>query len=117
MEGKANELIDKITDFISSDKYEVDGLVGMLKDLRPLAIEEEDPMVTRIIRQMFEHLEEHQSFQVTAMTEEDEEGELFLLEPGEDKENLLYVMELIKKSQNEVNREELRMMGKALKEF
>ena len=45
----------------------------------------------------------------------DEEGEEFLVEPGTDSENLIYLLELIKRADNRFNREEIKEMRTFLK--
>ncbi len=112
---KANELTDKIIALIEADDFEIRSLIPLLTELRECAKEEEDPMVTRILRHMYEHIEENGSFEFTAKTDEDDEGELFLLESEDDAENLLYIMELIRANRNETNRQELYLMGEELK--
>ena len=47
--------------------------------------------------------------------EEDEEGEETLIEPGTDSENLVYLLLLIRKSDNDFNREEIKEMRTWLK--
>ena len=46
---------------------------------------------------------------------EDEEGEDYLLEPGSDQENLVYLLQLIRQSENSFNREEIKEMRTWLK--
>jgi hypothetical protein len=116
MQNKAaNELIDKIIDAINGKKFDINKLPTMLMELREYAKKEEDPMSTRILRHMAEHIQENGTFEFTAMTDEDEEGELFLLDAESDQENLAYIMQLFKKNTNETNRKELFLMGEELK--
>jgi hypothetical protein len=111
----ANALTDKIVKTIESKNFDIAVLPEMLMQLREYSLKEEDPMVTRILRHMSEYLSANADFPFTAMTDEDEEGELFLLEPEDDKANLLYILELIRANRNETNRKELWLMGEELK--
>ena len=54
---------------------------------------------------------------ITGVYLQDEEGELILVEPGEDHENLEYLLELLKRSDNKINREEIKEFRTALKEY
>lgn len=116
MQNKAaNELVDKIIDEINSKKFDINKLPAMLLELREFAKKEEDPMSTRILRHMAEHIQGNGTFEFTAMTDENEEEELFLLEAGSDQENLAYIMQLFKNNKNDTNRKELFLMGEELK--
>lgn len=114
--SEANELIEKIQKTLKKE-LDVDKVVKMLKDLRPFALEEEDPLVTKVIRLSYEHIAENESFQFMSGAEEDEEGEIIEVEPGEDHENLSYLLELLKRSDNKINREEIKEFRTALKEY
>ncbi len=116
MQGtEANALTNKILKKIDSKDFDIQSLPELLMELREYSKAEEDPMVTRILRHMAEYITEKGDFPFTATTEEDEEGELYLLEPGTTAENLSYILELMRKNTNEVNRQELWLMGEELK--
>ena len=113
---EANKLIIKIQKLLDKG-FETAKIVKHLQELRPFALEEEDPLVTKVIRLSFEHIETHESFQFMAGAEEDEEGEEIPVEPGEDKDNLNYLLELLLKSDNKFNREEIKEFRTQLKEY
>ncbi len=113
---EANQLIVKIQKTLSKE-LDVDKVVTMLKDLRPFALEEEDPLVTKVIRLSYEHIAENESFQFMAGSEEDEEGEEIAVDPGEDHDNLSYLLDLLKNSHNKFNREEIKDFRTQLKEY
>jgi hypothetical protein len=95
--AKANELIDKIIKDIEKNSVNVESLVPMLKELRDMAKTEEDPLITRSIRLVYEHLESKGGWEFQTL-EDSEEVE----------ENLTYLMSLYSKSDNKYNRDEIR---------
>jgi hypothetical protein len=95
--AKANELIDKIIKDIEKNSVNVETLVPMLKELRDMAKTEEDPLITRSIRLVYEHLESKGGWEFQTL-EDSEEVE----------ENLTYLMSLYSKSDNKYNRDEIR---------
>mgnify|MGYP000533559320 CR=1 FL=1 len=95
--AKANELIDKIIKDIEKNSVNVATLVPMLKELREMAKSENDPLITRSIRLVYEHLEAKDGWEFQTL-EDSEEVE----------ENLTYLMSLYLKSENKYNRDEIR---------
>ncbi len=95
--AKANELIEKILKDIEKNSVNVATLVPMLKELRDLAKTEEDPLITRSIRLVYEHLESKGGWEFQTL-EDSEEVE----------ENLAYLISLYAKSDNKYNRDEIR---------
>lgn len=116
---KANKILKDLVSKIEKD-FDVDHIIGELKKVRPVALEEEDPLLVRVFRQCYEYLEENQAFDYTVEKEysEDEEGEEVeeVKEPGTDSENFTYLLNLIIKSENKFNREEIKEMRTWLKE-
>lgn len=110
----------KITDLISTlDKgFDAEKTIKSLTAIRELALKETDPLLVKVTRLAYEYIKENDCFDYTVEKvdrdyEEDEEEEL--MEPGTDSENLIYLMQLIKKSDNEFNREEIKEMRTWLK--
>jgi len=95
--SKANELINKIIAEIETNSVVVDTLIPMFKELRDLAKQEEDPLITRSIRLVYEHLENNGGWEFQTL-EDSEEVE----------ENLTYLLSLYVKSENKYNRDEIR---------
>lgn len=112
----ANKLIEKIKGILAKG-FDTDKVVKHLKDLRPFALEEQDPLVTKVIRLSYEHIEAHEAFPFMAGFAVDDEGEEIPAEPGEDKDNLLYLLDLLLKSDNKYNREEIKEFRTQLKEY
>jgi hypothetical protein len=84
-------------------------------DLREDALKDEDPLLAKTFRLAAEYIKENEVFDHTVEKEENEDGEEFLLEPGTDAENMIYLLQLIKKSENKFNREEIKEMRTFLK--
>ncbi len=95
--SKANELIQKIIQNIESNSVQVEALLPMFKELREMAKSEQDPLITRSIRLICEHLEANGGWEFQTL-EDSEEVE----------ENLSYLVSLYAKSENKYNRDEIR---------
>jgi hypothetical protein len=94
---KANELIGNILKEIEKNSVNVETLVPMFKSLREMAKQEEDPLITRSLRLVYEHLEANNGWEFQTL-EDSEEVE----------ENLTYLISLYEKSENKYNRDEIR---------
>jgi hypothetical protein len=110
----------KINDLISALDKGFDGekIIESLTAIRELALKETDPLLVKVTRLAYEYIKENDCFDYTVEKvdrdyEEGEEEEL--MEPGTNSENLTYLMQLIKKSDNEFNREEIKEMRTWLK--
>jgi hypothetical protein len=97
--NEAQRLCDKIARNYAKDNAGKEQTINDLKTLRNYFIEAKDPMLTKITRLAYEHLENHGSF-------DDIEIEDF--EPDEEQGTFEYFMELIMNYDNNYNREELR---------
>lgn len=95
---KAQKLVDKIQRDLMRNGIIVNTLVKDLKELRPYAIEEENPLLAKIIRLSFEHIEEYQTFDIAIPEdeplefEEDEDSETNASTPEESLDYLLSLM-------------------------
>lgn len=116
---KANKALEALIKKIEKD-FDVDMIITTLKELREIALSEEDPLLVRVFRQTYEYLEANKAFDITIEKEylEDEDGdeEERLKEPGSNAENLSYLLNLIIKSENKINREEIKEMRAWFKE-
>lgn len=95
--SKANELIEKIIKEIETNSVKVANLAPMFTELREMAKLEQDPLITRSIRLVNEHLESNSGWEFQTL-EDSEEVE----------ENLSYLVSLYAKSDNKYNRDEIR---------
>lgn len=91
------------------------GIVDDLKELREQALKEQDPLVVKVLRLTYEFLQDRDGFDVQAQFEEDEDGQEYPLEI-EEKENFLYLLNLLKNADHKINREEIKDYRTALKE-
>ncbi len=110
----ANEKLDAIIKNVEKKGVEAPKLIDDLKALRELALKEQDPLVVKVLRLTYEFLEENQCFDVEAQFEEDEEGNEYPIEI-DDKENLLYLLNLLKNADHKINREEIKDYRSSLK--
>ena len=110
----ANNQLDAIIAKVDKNGILAEGLVNDLKELRELALKEQDPLVVKVLRLTYEYLSEREAFDVQGQYEEDEEGSEYPLEI-EDKDNLLYLLYLLKNADHKINREEIKDYRSALK--
>lgn len=110
----ANEQLDAIIKKIEKQGLEAPKLIEDLKSLRELAIKEQDPLVVKVLRLTYEFISENDCFDVEAQFEEDEEGNEYPIEI-DDKDNLLYLLTLLKNADHKINREEIKDYRSALK--
>ena len=110
----ANKQLDVIIAKVEKDGILATGLIDDLKELRELALKEQDPLVVKVLRLTYEFLADRKAFDVQGQFEEDEEGSEYPVEI-EDKENLLYLLDLLKKADHKINREEIKDYRSALK--
>jgi hypothetical protein len=110
----ANLKIDELISTLGKG-FEAESIVASLTEIRELALKETDPLLVKVTRLAYEYITENDCFSHTVEKIEDEEGEEELIEPGTDSENLTYLLQLIKKSENEFNREEIKEMRTWLK--
>lgn len=112
--GVANKKLDAIIQKVEKEGVSAKNLVDDLKELRTYALKEQDPLVTKVLRLSYEYLTENGNFDVQAQYDEDEEGNEYPLEI-EEKENLLYLLDLLKNADHKINREEIKDYRSALK--
>jgi hypothetical protein len=111
----ANQKLEAIVEKVEKKGISAPKLVDDLKSLREIALQEQDPLVTKVLRLTYEYLSTKESFDVEAQFEEDEEGNEYPMEV-DDKENLLYLLNLLKNADHKINREEIKDYRTALKE-
>lgn len=85
-------------------------IVEDLKELRPYAVEEKNPLLAKVIRLTYEHIETYQTFDIPIPEDEpiedlDEQEEA---EEADPKESLDYLLSLMAESKNRINAIELR---------
>lgn len=111
---RANQKLEQIIANVEKKGLEAPKLIEDLKELREMALLEQDPLVVKSLRLTYEFLQENDCFDVEAQYEEDEEGNEYPIEI-DDKENLLYFLNLLKNADHKINREEIKDYRSALK--
>lgn len=117
------ESIDELRAFVQKNGIVKSDVVGKLVALRPHFIENNQPLVTRVIRMTAEYIEHFGYFNLNLLAEEpeteDEEGEPIEVDFDEEidtdsedsftemKENFLYLLDLFAHPDNQMNKEEL----------
>lgn len=121
---KALKLIDSIVKTLESNQIVTDEVVEMVKELRPFAVEENLPVVAKTLRLVSEHVEENEVFAIPIPQDEpivdEETGEEIEPESSEiitGSESLLYLINLIYKSENPANKAELREYNRKMEAF
>lgn len=110
----ANKKLSSVIKNVEKDGVKAKNLVDDLKELRTYALKEQDPLVTKVLRLSYEFLTENKAFNVQAQYEEDEEENEYPIEI-EDNDNLLYLLNLLLRSDHKINREEIKDYRSALK--
>lgn len=120
---KAQALIKKILDDLEHVGIITNTLVNDLKELRPYAVEEKEPVIAKALRLTFEHIEAYESFHIPIPEDEPIEDlevdfELHETEVGpiqtSPKESLIYLVTLMKDADNRRNMQEIREFNEAL---
>jgi len=111
---RANQKLEQIIANVEKKGLEAPRLIEDLKELREMALLEQDPLVVKVLRLTYEFIQENECFDVEAQYEEDEEGNEYPIEI-DDNENLLYFLNLLKNADHKINREEIKDYRAALK--
>lgn len=80
---EARQLINKIQRDLVNNGFNAEALVADLKNLRPFALEAQDPTLTKVIRLTYEHIEQTGTFDIPVPDDNDPEEELEIGEDGE----------------------------------
>lgn len=108
-------LIEKLKSIVDKKGIIKDEVVELLTELRPHFIEQNEPLITRVIRLTAEYIEDRGTFDINLLAEEDEDGEIDEeIDMDSDdsfnevKENFLYLLDLFAHPENSVNKQELQ---------
>lgn len=108
---KAQKLLNKIQRDLMRNGIITNTLIDDLKELRPYAVEEKNPLLAKVIRLTYEHIEEYQTFDIPIPEDEPVDGfEDEAVEENETdpQESLDYLLSLIAESRNKINVLELK---------
>lgn len=116
---KAEKLLNKIQRDLMRNGIITNTMVGDLKELRTYAVEEEDPLLAKVIRLTYEHIDAYQDFDISIPEDEpleDSEAEV----ESEDirgQESLDYLLSLMADTSNKINELEIREYIDSLNEY
>ena len=102
---KGNEILKKLISEVENNGISA-SLIAPLQEAREIAKSENDPLITRSLRLLWQHIEANNSFEIPLAEE---------IESATD--NLVFFISLCVKSDNELNRDELRVMTQHLQEM
>ena len=118
---KALKLIDKIVTGIEQNGIDVAVVSEQLKELRPFAVAENIPLLAKVLRRTYEHLETYDGFFIPIPEDEpiELEEEVIVTEKSEfiPSESLAYMISLAKDMTNKINITDLRAYSEALLEY
>lgn len=96
---KANEILEKLATGIEKKGIQTDVLIPELQKVREFALQENDPLLARSLRVLWQHLENNEGFALA-----------YLEDVESPEENLQHLINLYIKSGNTYNRDEIREM-------
>lgn len=108
---KAIQLIDKILKNLDKTGINTDSLIDEIKELRGYAIEQKVPLLVKVLRLTYEHIEEYESFLIPILDDEpldDEDGDSENTEEGSPEESLKYLIALARNLNNKGNISDLQ---------
>ncbi|GGX04277.1 hypothetical protein [Aquimarina muelleri] len=116
---KASKLIDKILDDLDKTGINTDTLIEDIKELRTYALEEQIPLVVKVLRFTYEHIEKNNSFLIPIPDDEpiDDEDSTEEKEAVDPIESLKYLISLTKSLKNRMNISDLKEYRDALMEY
>lgn len=116
---KGQKLLDKIQRDLMRNGIIVNTVVEDLKELRPYAVEEEDPLLAKVIRLTYEHIETYQTFDIPIPDDEplDENEEAVETPDSDPEESLDYLLSLMSDTSIKNNEIDLREYSRALQEY
>lgn len=111
MENKqANKLIDKILGNLDETGINTEILIDDIKALRTYAIEEQVPLVVKVLRFTYEHIEENNTFLIPMLDDEpiEEAASVQENEANSPVESLKYLIALMRNLKNKANIADIR---------
>jgi hypothetical protein len=102
---KAIKLVDKILNNLDKTGINAETLIDDIKELRSYALEEQIPLVVKVLRLTYEHIEQTNSFFIPIPNDDEVEEDNMENEPVE---SLKYLLSLIKNLNNKINVSDLK---------
>ncbi|MFI1743605.1 hypothetical protein [Thalassobellus sediminis] len=114
---KAIKLIDKILTNLDETGINTDTLIEDLKVLREFALEAQIPLVVKVLRLTYEHIEANESFLIPIIDDEPIEEGVVLEADSNPVESLKYLISLIKNLDNKMNIADLKEYRDLLNDY
>ena len=115
---KAIKLIDNILKDLDKTGINTGALIEDLKELRTYALEEQIPLVVKVLRFTYEHIEENDSFLIPIPDDEPIDDDTLAISENmmvkDPVESLKYLISLMKSLKNKMNIADLRAYRDAL---
>ncbi|WP_034044146.1 hypothetical protein [Wocania ichthyoenteri] len=107
---KAIKLIDKILENLDKTGINTDTLIDDIKELREYALEEQIPLVVKVLRLTYEHVQANNSFLIPILDEEPlvEDEVIKTTDDNSPEESLKYLILLIRNLNNKANIADLK---------
>ena len=107
---KAIKLIDKILKNLDKTGINTDALIDDIKELRTYALEAKIPLVVKVLRLTYEHIEATESFMIPILDDDpiDEDDTVETNDEASPIESLKYVIALMKNLNNKGNVADLK---------
>lgn len=106
---KAIKLVDQILENLDKTGINTDALIEDIKELRTYALQQQVPLVVKVLRLTYEHIEANNSFLIPILDDEpiDEESDVESNEANP-VESLKYLISLTKNLNNKMNISDLK---------
>jgi hypothetical protein len=107
---KGHKLLDKIQRNLMRNGIIINTIVEDLKELRPYAVEDENPLLAKVIRLTYEHIENYQAFNIPIPEDEplDENEEVSASSEFDPQESLDYLLSIMLDTTIKNNQMDLR---------
>ena len=107
---KAIKVIDKILKDLDKTGINTGVLIDDIKELRTYALEAQIPLVVKVLRLTYEHIEANDSFLIPILDDEpiDEDDAVEASDEGSPVESLKYLISLIRNLSNKANIADLK---------
>jgi len=116
---KGHKLLDKIQRNLMRNGIIINTIVEDLKELRPYAIEDENPLLAKVIRLTYEHIENYQAFNIPIPEDEplDENEEVSDSPEFDPQESLDYLLSIMLDTTIKNNQIDLREYSNDLQKY
>jgi hypothetical protein len=116
---QGHKLLDKIQRNLMRNGIIINTIVEDLKELRPYAVEDENPLLAKVIRLTYEHIENYQTFNIPIPEDEplDENEEAPESSEFDPQESLDYLLSIMLDTTIKNNQIDLREYSKDLQNY